>query len=151
MFEFFGWIIGVVFKLFFAVLTLVITNIPSWVWYGIAALVMWRIWAYFWKQHQTEKFEEAARVKKREEEKLLNSIQANIEEARKIQLEQLIGLCSEYDAAINSGDIFIATAKGRRYYALNRIYEQKDTPRQAVDDEVTIKNEVLKRKIRPAL
>lgn len=151
MLDFFGWIIGLAFKIFFAIAGLIISSIPNWVWYTIAALIVWIIGAHFWKQYQKEKSEEAIRAKKREEERVSSSIEAKMEAARKLQFEELIGLREQYEDAINGGDIFTATANGRRYYALKRIYEKKDNPSRVFEDEVLIKNEVLERKLKPAL
>lgn len=151
MLDFFGWIIGVVFKIFFAIAGLILSNIPNWVWFTITALIVWRICTHFWRQHQAEKSEEAIRAKKREADRQLNSTEAKIAAARKLQEAKLSNLCAEYEQAINRGDQFIATAKGRRYYAFNRIYRGADSLSQVIADEITIKNEVLKRKLRPAL
>ena len=151
MLDFFGWLIGGALKIFFVIAGLVISSIPNWVWYTIAALILSIICAHFWKQYQKEKAEEAISAKKREKERVANSIEAKMEAARKLQFEELIGLRDQYVDALNGGDIFTATANGRRYYALKRIYEEKDNPSRVFEDEVLIKNEVLQRKLRSAL
>ncbi len=50
----------------------------------------------------------------------------------------------EYIDALQSGDKFLATAKGRDFYARNRRYGANRTQFQVIADEIRIKNEVAK-------
>ena len=51
---------------------------------------------------------------------------------------------NEYINALQSGDSFIATAKGRDFYACNRRFGANNYQSQVIADEISIKNEVAK-------
>ncbi len=53
---------------------------------------------------------------------------------------------SEYMNALQSGDNFLATAKGRDFYSCNRRYRGNGNRSQVIADEIRIKNEIAKGK-----
>lgn len=53
---------------------------------------------------------------------------------------------SEYVNALQSGDSFLASAKGRDFYSCNRRYRGNGNQSQVIADEIRIKNEIAKGK-----
>lgn len=122
-----------------------------WGWAGLffAAAVIWYLFRDFMGVNDAEKseIESAAIVKKAED------IASEIVGLRLKMIHDLNVAwgesCIAYHEALKSGDKFLATSKGRIFYALHRELLKQHSQSHVITDEIRIKNEVSKGSPRP--
>lgn len=115
----------------------------------VVAIIGWKIVSYGIRIHD----EANAEAQNLASEKNYKNAINEMEKARIEVIRELSGLWNEFRAdytnALQDGDIFLATAKGRIFYALNRRLSMNKLHDQVIVDEIQIKNEVANRRAEP--
>jgi hypothetical protein len=116
----------------------------AWILLIIGVIVAWNLVQWGIRVNDEAKAEEERNASKKEMEDARNDLERFKGEVIRDLNKNWNDHCLEYIEALKSGDKFLATAKGRDFYACNRRYNGNRIQSQVIADEIRIKNEVTK-------
>ncbi|MFM1978426.1 MAG: hypothetical protein RLZZ151_941 [Pseudomonadota bacterium] len=119
----------------------------AWILLIIGVIVAWNLVQWGIRVNDEAKAEEERNASKKEMEDARNDLERFKGEVIRDLNKNWNDHCLEYIEALKSGDKFLATAKGRDFYACNRRYNGNRIQSQVIADEIRIKNEVAKGKL----
>ena len=117
-----------------------------WGWVGLIffAIVGWNLIQWGIRTNDEAKAEEEARASRKRAEDATSEMERVRTQVTKDLNKMWDQARAEYIDALKSGDKFLATAKGRDFYARNRRFSANRLQSQVIADEISIKNEVAK-------
>ncbi len=117
-----------------------------WGWVGLIffAIVGWNLIQWGIRTNDEAKAEEEVRVSRKKAEVATSEMERVRGELTQNLNKMWDQARAEYIDALKSGDKFLATAKGRDFYARNRRFSANRLQSQVIADEIRIKNEVAK-------
>ena len=119
----------------------------AWILLIIGVIVAWNLIQWGIRVNDEAKAEEEKSTRLKNAEAAKNNLERIRNEVIRDLNKNWNERCLEYIEALKSGDKFLATAKGRDFYACNRRYNGNRIQSQVIADEIRIKNEVAKGKL----
>ena len=123
----------------------------AWILLIIGVIVAWNLVQWGIRVNDEAKAEEERNASKKEMEDARNDLERFKGEVIRDLNKNWNDHCLEYIEALKSGDKFLATAKGRDFYACNRRYNGNRIQSQVIADEIRIKNKTLTKEKGPLL
>ena len=117
-----------------------------WGWVGLIffSIIGWNLIQWGIRTNDEAKAEEEVRVSRKKAEVATSEMERVRGELTQNLNKMWDQARAEYIDALKSGDKFLATAKGRDFYARNRRFSASRLQSQVIADEIRIKNEVAK-------
>ena len=117
-----------------------------WGWVGLIffSIIGWNSIQWGIRTNDEAKAEEEVRVSRKKAEVATSEMERVRGELTQNLNKMWDQARAEYIDALKSGDKFLATAKGRDFYARNRRFSASRLQSQVIADEIRIKNEVAK-------
>jgi len=116
----------------------------AWILLIIGVIVAWNLIQWGIRVNDEAKAEEEKSARLKNAEAAKNNLERIRNEVIRDLNKNWNERCLEYIEALKGGDKFLATAKGRDFYACNRRYNGNRIQSQVIADEIRIKNEVTK-------
>ena len=116
----------------------------AWILLIIGVIVAWNLVQWGIRVNDEAKAEEEKSARLKNAEAAKNNLERIRNEVIRDLNKNWNERCLEYIEALKGGDKFLATAKGRDFYACNRRYNGNRIQSQVIADEIRIKNEVTK-------
>jgi hypothetical protein len=116
----------------------------AWILLIIGVIVAWNLIQWGIRVNDEAKAEEEKSTRLKNAEAAKNNLERIRNEVIRDLNKNWNERCLEYIEALKGGDKFLATAKGRDFYACNRRYNGNRIQSQVIADEIRIKNEVTK-------
>lgn len=119
-------------------------GLGGWILLIIGVIVAWTLVQWGIRANDEAKAEEEAKAGEKRVEDAKNEMARIRNDVIRDLNKTWNERCLEYIAALECGDKFLATAKGRDFYSCNRRYSGCRIQNQVITDEIRIKNEVAK-------